>query len=865
MSKGRDALFKHIDLKKPARKWYELGIPVVPCRIYRDENGKWEKEPLVKWGKWENNPQSEEEFENLPWDEANGYAIICGTRTRSGLYVFVIDLDLDAGEAVKKLQTIKQSKPEIFKETRIEKTVSNRLHLIYLSKSPVRCLSRRNKDDDIPIELLGAYKLCVMAPSYGYAVIEDVLPAIVEDGTTYFLDLIEALGYNVEKLFSLEAEEKGREKLEKMLEKIKTSGKLKIENETRKWLYCHCPFHPPDSNPSFAINLEKYYAVDFHDNTAYSLKRLIEKLGIGLGVGDKSSNSREEKEGKSRERERHRKILSLLLPGSNIVFEAIGIPNGLGEYDPKLLVYGSAGFQICDEYTFDNTVLEPKHPRSYPYTPYVVNNFQAVKNRIELIELVYREVDKFIDAEPVEKVLFTAFGILSYVQELFETIPYLYLIGDNDSGKTHLLILMSHLCYRPMFGVSIPPADIYSYLEDDIPLTIIEDELQGSEKDDEKIKIYKTGYKRGAKVPRVITFEGGRRIDYYPCYGVKIVASEKLIENKGFLERCIVVEMVKGYPEKDHYDKQDYERFSQLRGELLKWRMRVLAGGEPLPALDLEWLRGRDRELYLPLLTVLHGSKFYGILEDFLKQKVEERMLERSSSLEAFIVKICMELVKEKNEIVFNDLWRKLLEEVDGEEVKAPHSLTVMSMHSEAYGNISKKDIANILKTKLGMQKRKTTKDGKLTVIYIPNMNKLYRAYGKYLGNFNIRISDISDHSKAPISENRLESAQKPDFPRLPEGGSLQQSDRSDIRILTGTFDHQPFKGGFINDYLASEKLNDKYSSADMEQTLLEEYIASASRVCYICREETSDLYRIKLYGLGFKMLCRKCAGEAIA
>jgi hypothetical protein len=50
-----------------------------------------------------------------------------------------------------------------------------------------------------------------------------------------------------------------------------------------------------------------------------------------------------------------------------------------------------------------------------------------------------------------------------------------------------------------------------------------------------------------------------------------------------------------------------------------------------------------------------------------------------------------------------------------------------------------------------------------------------------------------------------------------------------------------------------------------MEQTLLEEYIASASRVCYICREETSDLYRIKLYGLGSKMLCRKCAGEAIA
>jgi len=174
-------------------------------------------------------------------------------------------------------------------------------------------------------------------------------------------------------------------------------------------------------------------------------------------------NGDEEKKN-SQEKERHRKILSLIIPKYNIILEAIGEPNGLGEYDPKFLIYESAGFQICDTYTFDNIVLEPKHPKSCPYIPYVINDVQAVKSRIELIELVYREVDKFIDAEQVEKVLFTAFNILTYIQELFETIPYLYLIGDNDSGKTHLLILMSHLCYRPMFSVSIPPADIYSYL-----------------------------------------------------------------------------------------------------------------------------------------------------------------------------------------------------------------------------------------------------------------------------------------------------------------------------------------------------------------------------------------------------------------
>jgi len=316
------------------------------------------------------------------------------------------------------------------------------------------------------------------------------------------------------------------------------------------------------------------------------------------------------------------------------------------------------------------------------------------------------------------------------------------------------------------------------------------------------MKIYKMGYKRGAKVPRITTFEGGRRIDYYPCYGIKIVASEKLIENKGFLERCIIVEMVKGFPEKDHYEKDDVERFSQLRGELLKWRMRVLAGDEPLPTLNLEWLRGRDRELFLPLLTVLYGSRFYDILEDFLKKKIEERILERASSLEAIITKICVELIQEKNEIVFSELWEKLRIAVDGEEIRAPHSLTVMSMNTETFGNISKKDIATILKTKLGMQKRKEKRNGKLEIIYIPNMNKLDRAYKKYLGYSSIFLSeekglnmvsdapDGSDSVSLSHPENLTEMPQKDNFSRFSEGGSLQQSDTSDPS------DTQKLKGG---------------------------------------------------------------------
>jgi len=455
------------------------------------------------------------------------------------------------------------------------------------------------------------------------------------------------------------------------------------------------------------------------------------------------------------------KILSLALSNQGLVLEAIGAPNSLNDFDPKLLIYYNGYFEIADEYILDNVIIEPRSPRSYPYKPYVVTDF-GIKTRLELIDLIHREVERFMDAEPEEKATFTAFILLSYVQELFDAIPYLYLVGDCESGKSHLLNLMSELCYRPLAGVSHTAADLYSYLEDDVPLTIIEDEFQGSEKDNEKMKIYKAGYKRGAKVARVTTFEGGRRVDYFNCYGVKIMAAERLVENKGLMQRCIVIEMVEGYPEKDHYDLEDYERFTWLRAELLKWRMRVLAGHEQLPALSVDWLRGRDRELYLPLLTVLHGSQLYDTLETFLKRKVEEKLLERAYSLEAMVTRCVLELLNEgSNEISFGDLWERLLNVLGGEEVKPPHAITARAMETELFGTVSKRDVSKILKEKLGMTRQRTTREGRTLILYKVNMAKLARAAKKYL---NASMPQMPQCLEGVVSENRLEKPLEADF-----------------------------------------------------------------------------------------------------
>jgi hypothetical protein len=466
------------------------------------------------------------------------------------------------------------------------------------------------------------------------------------------------------------------------------------------------------------------------------------------------------------EGERRRSVLSLVIPDGPIVFEAIGVPNGLGEYDPKLLVYGPDGYRVVDSYRIGGDTITARPPRSYPYKPYVIENLEA-KSRLELIDLIHREVERFIDAEPEEKATFTAFILLSYVQEFFDALPYLYLVGDNESGKSHLLNLMAELCYRPLAGVSHTAADLYSYLEDDgLPLTIIEDEYQGSEKDTEKMKVYKSGYKKGARVARVVTYEGGRRVDYFNSYGLKIVAAEKLIENKGFMQRCIVIEMVEGYPEKDHYDAEDYARFAWLRSELLKWRMRVLASHESLPKVEADWLRGRDRELYLPLLVILHGSPIYPILERFLRERAEERKREREGSLEATICRAVVTLLSDgSSEIDFTELWLEVKNEVGGVEELDKNNVA-RSMYSDLHGTISKKDVASILSAKLGMKKRRTTKNGLTRTIYIPEWGKLVRALRKY--GLNALMPKMPNSLETPTLENPSKTAPEAEKTPLP-------------------------------------------------------------------------------------------------
>lgn len=150
------------------------------------------------------------------------------------------------------------------------------------------------------------------------------------------------------------------------------------------------------------------------------------------------------------------------------------------EGKPCFLVVEKGNFSIAESVEIKEETFYPKEIKHIPYEHY--GYFEgSVPNREDLFWKINQEFQRFIDVENIWKDVLSACVLLSYHQEKLQTVPYLFLYGDNESGKSTVLQLLRFLCYRPMYGVTVPSADLYGYLEDlDSIGTILEDEIQES-------------------------------------------------------------------------------------------------------------------------------------------------------------------------------------------------------------------------------------------------------------------------------------------------------------------------------------------------------------------------------------------------
>jgi len=435
---------------------------------------------------------------------------------------------------------------------------------------------------------------------------------------------------------------------------------------------------------------------------------------------------------------------------------------------PAFLVKSGDGFEVWNQLTYNGAVYEPKDVKRIPYLPY--GYFKgSIPNRDELFWKVRNEFHSFVDVEPIWKDLLAACVLLTYQQEKLLTIPYIFVYGDNESGKSTVLQLLKFLCYRPMYGVTVPPADIYGYLDDiDSIGCVLEDEVQGIRKDIDKIKIYKAGYKQGAVVPRTIITQHDRIIRYYNTFSFKACASERIPQVKGFRERFIEIAMVEGYPEKEWTDvtKEDLKRLYDLRNMLLKWRLLSKEWQLPDPQVSM---RGRLKELWKPILQITDGLTVYETLAGFVEEQKNERLSSKQNTLEGHIVKVVTELHNEAREnpvayIPFQTIWFRLADDLDGKiDDKKPHV-----MDTSEFFNVTKNKVGYRLR-EIASGKSTTVREGDTTIkAYMFNLEKLRRIAKKYGYELVTKLPMLPSAKgvKEPISplNNIIFNDKKPEF-----------------------------------------------------------------------------------------------------
>ena len=721
------------ELRAAAEAYHSLGLAIVPFVINK-ETGK--KEPKIgEWKKWQAQPQTEQEFENLHLENYTMFGVVCGTKTIDNVYFTVVDRDVK--DTALTPETLEKTLEAINKmpTTRREKTPSGGQHSPYYSRTQVK----GQKLNAIGMELLALGQLCVMCPSEGYSedLSSDVI-ATVENVENMFLEAIESVGLTERKT------------------KPTTITKPRLENNRVR--FCCREALARDSHIDHLMRLaiaSEYKRAGYSNEDIVQLFKSQDdydhdKCLVQVESADPSKAARSEtireygycypecqencietKRTQPKKSEKTKKVMKDSGKVTNGCFEAI-----YHNEQPFFLKLNGGTFSLVETIEVNGETFSPKERQNIPYEAYGCIE-DPIPSLGELARLIRSEFETWVDVEPIWKDVLTACVLLTYQQEKLQTVPYLFLYGDNESGKTTVMQVLQNLCYRPMFGITIPSADLYGYLEDsDGQGCILEDEIQGIQEDTDKLKIYKAGYKQGAVVPRTLMTAFDRIIKYYRTFCFKVCAGEQISPVKGFNERFLFIAMVEGLPLKEWADlsNEDKTRMRNLRNMLLKWRM--MTRSSELPDVELS-VKGRLKELWKPILQITSGLPLYNGLYNFVDEQRKARLRGRQDTLEGKIVKVVIDLYNEAEvqieSLPFKRIWLELVSELNGKmNENKPNEMDTSDFFTVTKNRIGYR-LREILSGETKVTREKDSEGNWIsTKAYLFNREKLRRVAKKY-------------------------------------------------------------------------------------------------------------------------------------
>jgi hypothetical protein len=283
----------------------------------------------------------------------------------------------------------------------------------------------------------------------------------------------------------------------------------------------------------------------------------------------------------------------------------------------------------------NGTVLLPTYPEGYGTLPELIKNIQ---------DFIY----EYLDISPQYLQIASYYVVLTWIYDMFETIPYLRALGDFGTGKSRFLKAIGSLCYRPIFaGGSTTPSPVFRII-DLFHGTLIMDEadFRFSDLQSEIIKILNCGYSKGVPVLRA---EGDvqKMPVAYDVFCPKIIATREPFGDRALESRCLT-EVMQGNPRSDikyHLPKEFYTRSELIRNMLLMFRLKHYGQVELKPELAISGLEARANQILLPILSIVEDKETLENLKKFAIEFGNKIKIDRGEEIQSEVLKAMVDMV----------------------------------------------------------------------------------------------------------------------------------------------------------------------------------------------------------------------------
>ena len=363
-----------------------------------------------------------------------------------------------------------------------------------------------------------------------------------------------------------------------------------------------------------------------------------------------------------------------------------------------------------------------------------VIDFPTIFNKVKSKIMYYMDIrDEENNLDEATYSLLALWCIGTWLHQLFNSYPYLFINAPMRSGKTKLLQTLSLFSFNPQLVVNPSISSLFRLIQLIRP-TILADEVEKWNKStkSEFNSILLSGYKKGFEIPRVeeVMVKKLKKlaVSTFECYSPKAFAN--IIGIPEVLEdRCITIILRRTTDsEKANTDPLrdlnfNHSEFQKIRDEIFIWVLknweRVKEAYERLNIEDEELenfrkiVSARSYEIWFPILTLAKfvDKKVYeSIIELAIKLSLEKYEAELTQSIEATVIYALASEVRENG-------WYKVSE------------LTNELKNYEGLEHLNSKSLIRILK-RLKLIKGRRKYEGRIHILLrVKDIERMCRAY----------------------------------------------------------------------------------------------------------------------------------------